>query len=306
MIPFALSAALLLVLMLSVLVMLGCVPAWCGRVAKSVATVVALAAGVAIAAAAVFTSFATASTAPDDGLDGHAAHGVSAPAPVVIAEGGDGAAATGKGASSEDRARLPEGFSYVRDFAPGIEVELRYATANNFTGRVVDGYESTDAAILRTDAAKALALVQADLEERGLGLRVYDAFRPTRAVQFFMDWAQTDDDSTKSEYYPDFEKPQLFELGYIAEKSGHSLGGTVDLTLIDPATGRSLDMGGPFDFFGVRSHYEADGLTPEQIANRAVLHEAMLARGFEQYPLEWWHYSYPLPADTQRLDFPVR
>ena len=298
MIPFALAAALLLVLILSVLVMLGCVPAWCGRVAKSVAAAVALAAGVAIAAAAVFTSFATASAAPAASLGEQAGHSGSAPFEVVMAEG--------DGASGEDRAPLPAGFSYVRDFASGIEVELRYATAHNFTGRVVDGYESTDAAILRTEAAEALANVAADLEVRGLGLRVYDAFRPTRAVQFFMDWAQTADDSTKAEYYPDFEKPQLFELGYIAEQSGHSLGGTVDLTVVDLATGQPLDMGGPFDFFGARSHYETEGLTPLQIDNRATLHTAMLARGFEQYPLEWWHYSYPVPEGAERLDFPVR
>ena len=208
--------------------------------------------------------------------------------------------------ADEDRAPLPAGFSYVRDFAPGIEVELRYATTDNFTGQIVDGYESTDAAILRTDAAEALAAVQQDLEAQGYGLRVYDAFRPTRAVSFFMEWSKTNDQQTKSEYYPDFDKPELFELGYIAEKSGHSLGGTVDLTVVDLATGEPLDMGGPFDYFGVLSHYETAGLSEAQTANRALLHGAMLARGFAQYPLEWWHFSYPVPDGTIAENFVVR
>ncbi len=201
---------------------------------------------------------------------------------------------------------LPQGFSYVRDLAPGIEVELRYATTNNFTGEIVDGYESTDAAILRTEAAEALGLVQRDLEEAGYGLLIYDAFRPTRAVSFFVDWSNSADESTRDEYYPGLEKPGLFQLGYIAEKSGHSLGGTVDVTVIDQRSGVPLDMGGAFDFFGELSHYEAAGLTSAQIANRAVLHDAMIARGFEQYPLEWWHYSFPMKGNPMPENFIVR
>ena len=121
-----------------------------------------------------------------------------------------------------------------------------------------------------------------------------------------MEWSKSNDQQTKVEYYPDFEKPQLFELGYIAEKSGHSLGGTVDLTLVDLATGEPLDMGGPFDFFGELSHYETAGLTEQQIDNRALLHDAMQARGFTHYPLEWWHFSYPLPEGAIPENFVVR
>lgn len=211
----------------------------------------------------------------------------------------------GRADAAEPRT-MPDDFVDARELEPGIEVELRYAGTRNFTGHVVDGYEADDRVILQRDAAAALAGVQRELEAEGLGLRVYDAYRPTRAVRFFMDWARTDDDSTRAEYYPDFEKPQLFELGYIAERSKHSLGGTVDLTLVDLAGGEPLDMGGPFDFFGERSHYDAEGLAPEHAANRARLREAMIAGGFEPYELEWWHFSYPLGDDARAVDAPVR
>ena len=219
-----------------------------------------------------------------------------------------GAGTSGGGRESavnEGSRAIPDGFVRVEELDPTIEAELRYATTDNFTGAVVSGYEGATSIVLREDAARALAAVQADLAPRGLGLRVYDAFRPTRAVADFVSWSESDDESTRADYYPDHEKPELFALGYIAEQSGHSLGGTVDLTLIDLARGEALDMGGPFDYFGERSHYDADGLTEAQRANRATLHEAMIARGFEQYPLEWWHFSYPVPDGAERLDFPV-
>lgn len=200
---------------------------------------------------------------------------------------------------------LPEGFDYVDEVDPSVAIELRYATRDNFTGEVVDGYESETAAVLREDAAEALAAVQSSLAEPGLELLVFDAYRPMRAVQFFMDWAQTDDDATQAEYYPAFEKPQLFELGYIAEHSRHSLGGTVDLTLVDSSTGEPLDMGGEFDLFDERSHYEAEGLSVAQFENRTRLREAMLAAGFEPYPQEWWHFSFPLPESAEAQNFAI-
>ena len=218
-----------------------------------------------------------------------------------------GPAAEGQSVETPDlRGDLPEGWIYANRLDPSIEAELRYAGNDNFTGYPVEGYEADDVVILREDAARALAAAQRELAEQGLGIRVYDAFRPTRAVADFVAWSKSDEDATRAKYYPDLRKDQLFELGYIAEKSGHSLGGTVDLTLVDLATGAPLDMGGPFDFFGERSHYETSGLTPQQTANRLILHEAMLRQGFEQYPLEWWHYSYPVPKDTAPADFPVR
>lgn len=258
---------------------------------KTATSWVAVVAAVTLAAMSIMVAFSTAPPQP--------VHLGSAP----IDEGQPRQA----GESQQGEASsLPEGFSYVRDLAPGIEVQLKYATTDNFTGQIVAGYESIDAAILRTEAAEALALVQQDLESDGYGLRIYDAFRPTQAVSFFVDWSNTSDDSTRAEYYPGLEKPGLFQLGYIAEKSGHSLGGTVDVTLVDLGTGEALDMGGPFDFFGEISHYETSGLSDAQTANRLRLHVAMARHGFAQYPLEWWHYSYPLGDNPMPQNFVVR
>ncbi len=292
-------------LIAALVVLLGFVPGRRSHASRVFLAVVAVLAGIVLAGAAVVASFGALAdvSAPTPSLESSSASGGTASGGDVGSEPTASVPASGLG---EDPAGLPRGFSHVRDYAPGIDVELRYATIDNFTGQVVDGYESTEAAILRTDAAKALAKVQGGLEAEGLGLRIYDAFRPTRAVSFFMDWAASSNDMTKVQYYPDFEKPELFELGYIAEKSGHSLGGTVDLTLIDLASGEPLDMGGPFDFFGELSHYETAGLTAEQTANRARLHDAMLAQGFSQYPLEWWHYSFPVPEGTIAENFVVR
>lgn len=201
--------------------------------------------------------------------------------------------------------QLPSGFAYVSESVPGAIVEARYGTTNNFTGAVVDGYAGPDVAILRVEAAEALAAVQHDLSAQGYGLLIWDAFRPTRAVDGFVAWSASSDQSTKSEYYPDLEKTELFELGYIALESRHSLGGTVDLTIVDAETGDAIDMGGSFDFFGERSHYGATGLTTEQQANRELLRAAMEAHGFEPYALEWWHFSFPLPEGTQPQNFEV-
>lgn len=215
--------------------------------------------------------------------------------------------ADGQSAVVEDSAsgELAAGFSYVDQVAPGILVDARYGTTQNFTGEIVDGYAGPDVAILRDDAARALAGVQQDLAKEGLGLLVWDAFRPTRAVDNFVAWSETPDDSTKNEYYPDHEKNELFELGYIAKESRHSLGGTVDLTIVESDSGAPVDMGGAFDFFGERSHYAAAGLTDTQRANRELLRTTMETHGFEPFALEWWHFSYPLPEATRPADFPV-
>ena len=294
-------AALVLALALG----LGLVPGARAHAVRVACAAVALVAGLVLAGAAVAVSLASAAETAGAQAGAEQAAGPEAPTSGAEGEAQDGDEA-GEAASVATREPLPEGFSYVRDLAPTIEVELRYATTDNFTGQIVDGYESTEAAVLRTEAAEALALVQQDLEQQGLGLRIYDAFRPTRAVSFFMEWSRSGDEATKLEYYPDFNKPELFELGYIAEKSGHSLGGTVDLTLVSRSTGEPLDMGGPFDYFGELSHYETVGLDEAQTANRALLHNAMQARGFKQYPLEWWHFSYPLPEGTMPMNFVVR
>ncbi len=215
----------------------------------------------------------------------------------------DAASTSGDPVRAGDCPVLPSGFSYLNTIDPSIDVDLRYASTDNFTGEVVDGYGDANAVVLRTDAATALAGVQTTLADAGLGLLVYDGFRPTRAVDSFMAWSRTDDDRTRDEYYPEFSKSELFELGYIAEQSGHSLGGTVDLTLVELDSGEPLDMGSPFDLFDERSHYAAEGIGDDAFVNRTLLREAMIAAGFEPYPQEWWHFSYPVPEGAERLDF---
>lgn len=198
---------------------------------------------------------------------------------------------------------LPDGFVYLNTVDATIETELRYASTDNFTGEVVTGYEHANTPVLRADAAKALSGVQQQLTHEGIGLLVYDGFRPTRAVTDFVAWSQTTDERMRDEYYPSLAKSDLFALGYIAEQSNHSLGGTVDLTLIDLETGNPLDMGGSFDLFDERSHYDFTEVTPNQNENRTILREAMIDAGFNPYAQEWWHFSYPVPEGAERLDF---
>jgi D-alanyl-D-alanine dipeptidase len=205
----------------------------------------------------------------------------------------------------EHEANLPDGFVYVRDIDPGIRVDLQYASVHNFTGDVVDGYYSTGAAILTEDTAKALSRVQDYLNEKGYGLLVYDAYRPIKAVELFVKWVQNDDTDTKEDYYPELEKAKLLELGYIARRSTHSKGNTVDLTVVDADTGELLDMGGHFDFFGDISHTDASSLTNEQKKNRELLRDAMLKYGFSPYSKEWWHFSLD-SAGGDRYNFDVK
>jgi len=202
--------------------------------------------------------------------------------------------------------QLPDGFVYVTDEIPTAILEIRYFSEDNFVGAVIDGYHAPKA-ILTKEAAQALKKAADSLYEQGYYIKVFDAYRPQRAVDHFVRWAQ-DLSATqmKEKYYPDVDKALLFELGYIAEKSGHSRGSTVDLTLVDVSTGTELDMGSGFDFFGEISHHGTDLITKEQEQNRNILRDAMVNAGFEPYPEEWWHYTLrdePYP-DTY-FDFPV-
>ena len=201
----------------------------------------------------------------------------------------------------------PAGFVRLRDAVPGILLDVRYHGADNFVGAPVDGYEAP-AAILTREAADALRRVQASLTARGFGLKVFDAYRPQTAVEHFVRWAaDPSDDRTRAEYYPDVPKSELFARGYVAERSGHSRGSTVDLTVVRLADGAELDMGTPFDFFGAESAVDYEGLSGAQRANRRLLADAMRAHGFEPYAAEWWHFTLadePYP-DTW-FDFPVR
>ncbi|MDR7036141.1 D-alanyl-D-alanine dipeptidase [Methylobacterium sp. BE186] len=188
----------------------------------------------------------------------------------------------------------------------GLVTEIRYAGRHNFVGRPIAGYEAP-LCLLTPAAAAALARAQAALERDGLGLKVFDCYRPLRAVADFVRWARdTADVSGKAEFYPDLDKGDLFRLGYIAERSAHSRGSTVDITLVERATGRERPMGTPFDLFGPRSG-EGAALSDEARANRARLREAMSAAGFTPYAPEWWHFTLrDEPHRTQGFDVPVR
>jgi len=200
----------------------------------------------------------------------------------------------------------PSGFVHIKQVIPDIKYEIRYAGKNNFLGRPVKGYEAPEA-FLTHEATVALKLVQAELNKSGYGLKIFDAYRPQRAVNDFVEWARDLSDTiNKRAYYPDVPKSELFKRGYIASKSGHTRGSTVDLTVIELKTGRELDMGSPYDFFGQVSHHNYIGITASQKENRKMFKEVMQRHGFNAYASEWWHYTLanePFP-DTY-FDFPV-
>jgi D-alanyl-D-alanine dipeptidase len=198
----------------------------------------------------------------------------------------------------------------VSSLIPDLDLDIRYAGANNFVGRPVDGYEAPRCYLLRP-AAEALQRVQQDLRAQSLGLRVFDCYRPVRAVQHFVRWSKDlDDQGTKTEYYPRLPKTAL--LGdYISPTSGHSRGATLDLTLVRcSADGREcapLDMGTPFDYFDARANTDSPGITDAQRQHRQWLRAAMEKQGFRNYPMEWWHFTLsPEPTPDLAYDVPVR
>ena len=196
--------------------------------------------------------------------------------------------AMARGATLSDDA---SGFVLLSEVVPDVILEMRYYSTYNFVGERIDGYEAP-LALLTREAAEALGAVSDELAGKGFRLKVYDAYRPQMAVNHFMRWAQDPGDARmKACFYPDVDKDALFSRGYIARRSGHSRGSTVDLTLFDMAAGREADMGGTFDFFGPRSRVDFDGLTDAQRANRMLLREAMVAHGFEPLAGEWWHFT---------------
>src|SRR5262249_11614713 len=191
--------------------------------------------------------------------------------PVVCALG----AAIVPGDASPTSAMLVDAGAIV----PGLVADIRYAGSHNFVGRPIDGYRAPRC-LLTQPAANALAEVARDLATRGLVIKVFDCYRPTRAVANFVRWARDPrDQAAQAEFYHDVDKRTLFRDGYIASRSGHSRGSTVDLTLAR-ADGAELDMGTPFDFFGPRSWAAASSVTAEQHANRMRLAAAMQRRGF--------------------------
>ena len=193
--------------------------------------------------------------------------------------------------NSTSEQQLPDGFVYVKTIIPDIDVELRYYSTNNFVGDTIDGYNA-NTLIMTKASALQLKAVQDELHQQNLCLRVYDAYRPQRAVNHFIRWARDLNDTiNKSRFYPDVDKRNLFKEEYIASRSGHSRGSTVDLTIIDGNTNEPLDMGSAYDFFGQQSWVNYDKITKEQQKNRQLLQQVMLKHGFRNYPKEWWHFT---------------
>ncbi|SDB34962.1 M15 family metallopeptidase [Butyrivibrio sp. INlla16] len=183
------------------------------------------------------------------------------------------------------------GFVKIPDVAGDVILEIRYYSTFNFIGDRIDGY-TQPTALLTKEAAAALKAASDEAINQGYRLKIYDAYRPQRAVDHFVRWAKDlEDQRMKKVFYPEVPKEKLFTLGFIAEHSGHSRGSTVDLTLFDMSRGCDVDMGGYFDFFGDISHYDHPDLTDAQRAGRALLRDIMLHAGFEPYENEWWHFT---------------
>ena len=204
-----------------------------------------------------------------------------------------------------------KGFVYVKSLIPDLIEDLRYFTTNNFMGVRADGYEANHA-ILSKEAATALSKAADELREKGYVVKIYDAYRPQRAVDHFVRWSKTDDQRNKKDYYPDLVKKSLFPQ-YIATKSGHTKGSTIDMTICYKDTQKEVDMGGHFDYFGPPSHptftgkYPGGEVTPQHKKNRLMLRELMIRHGFKPYNSEWWHFTLKNePYPTTFFDFPVK
>ena len=200
---------------------------------------------------------------------------------------------------------MREGFVDLSEAIPELRTDIRYATPHNLTGHPLAGYMAPRTLATR-EAAAALSVAFGQARRMGFGMLVYDAYRPQKAVDDFVRWSQQPENGeTKAEFYPELDKAELFPLGYIARRSGHSRGSTIDLTLTD-ASGIPLDMGTGFDFMGERSHHGASGLTEEQQHNRAILRSLMAYAGFAPYENEWWHYRLTAePYPESYFDFDI-
>lgn len=192
-----------------------------------------------------------------------------------------------------DTTKRPNDFVELKVYAPSILQDLRYSTPNNFTGTVVRGYHANNAWVTRK-TAEALAQVQQAIQPWGLALYIFDAYRPKRAVQHFIDWSyQPENPTLQQRFYPNMTKRQLFELGYIATRSSHMRGSTVDLTLATQTEQgwQELDMGTEFDVFGLSAAPDYTDLSLTQRNNRLLLRSLMLQHGFHGFELEWWHFT---------------
>ena len=196
-----------------------------------------------------------------------------------------------KGEVISDDDAMPEQFVVVNDEIPSLVFDIRYYSNDNFLGTKVRGYESAKC-ILTKAASEALKKVQEEISEKGYTLKIFDCYRPQQAVDHFVEWVNdADDQKMKAEYYPDEDKTLLIQKGYIADKSGHSRGSTLDLTLVEHDSATELDMGTPFDYFDTLSNTADPRITEQQKHNRLLLKSAMENHGFVNYDKEWWHYT---------------
>lgn len=197
-------------------------------------------------------------------------------------------------------------FILLTDYIPEVILEMRYFTTYNFVGDKIDGYEEP-IALLTKEAAIALKEVSDELLQKGYRLKIYDAYRPKKSVTHFIKWAEDVNDQRMKEYfYPTFDKSLIFEEGYLAKNSSHTRGSTIDLTLFDMKLGKDIDMGGTFDFFGDISHPDYKDITKEQLDNRNLLKDTMIAHGFKQSIREWWHFTFiDEPYPNTYFTFPI-
>ncbi|MEX0347622.1 MAG: M15 family metallopeptidase [Rhizobiaceae bacterium] len=242
---------------------------------------------------------------------------------LIIASLAIATIAAQSGNAQEAKTNLAPGFVHLRSVDPTIMQAIRYAGPDNFTGKPVSGYQAAECVIVK-DAAQALKRVQSELKPKGLGLKIFDCYRPVSAVAAFVRWAASEDTTPdlKQRYHPAFKRRHLFP-GFIAKRSGHSRGGTVDLTLIDLARpeqkneplrdgcgphegGAELDMGTGFDCFDLRSQTASKHVSDKARRNRRTLVEIMQLHGFRNYSGEWWHFTLNNePYMRTYFDFPV-
>ena len=204
-------------------------------------------------------------------------------------------------------AHIPDSFISLSELCPDMKIQASYAGVENFTGEIVPGYKAKKAFMAKVPA-EALCRAYLAAKKRGLGIKIFDGYRPTKAVAFFQEWAKRPETNPrlKEFYYPKYTRLELFELGYIAKQSSHSRGSAVDLTLYDLSTGKDLDMGSAFDYFDDLSHTESSRITEKQKNNRQLLKELMEGEGFKNFSQEWWHYSFrPEPFPDQSFNFDV-
>tara|TARA_X000001036_G_scaffold438595_1_gene486882 strand:+ start:12048 stop:12719 length:672 start_codon:yes stop_codon:yes gene_type:complete len=203
------------------------------------------------------------------------------------------------------KAQLPINFVYLDEIINDVVINLKYLSNDNFIGTPINGYKN-NRIIITKEAAAALKHVQEDLSHFGYGLKVFDAYRPQKAVDHFVKWSKNNNKKMKSTHYPNIKKKRLFKEGYIASKSGHSRGSTVDLTIIDIKNNKELDMGTIYDFFGKESWIDYSMLSSKQRANRLLLQSLMKKYGFRSLKEEWWHFTlHNEPFPEQYFNFNV-